>query len=1028
MPQKQEHVGLHTERFSGLALDRPTQDVDAEFSTIFQNCEISPEGAVVRRGGTLLINSTSKSSYTEDDLNVYSRAITLSTGTTYLVTVSNDGITINRVLYQTDKKVALGTPMNKTQVWSKPLDQVNFVHIKAPYDRLLILTGNHPPVQLSFLERDIDFQASTSGSLLTLTRPFEANDFYGWKDLNIAATRIWRGEVEYTILSKTDAFSVSISSTGFTVTPTMKFSYASITWQWWADTEYYRGLHFNQSTTRAHVSIADQQIETPLELKTNFPTILANDTYIGLTASSVSSVCAGNIYTLNAAPSTNDQYKFMAGGRYVYDANHTPPSNPDFLTFAGIKSGNNPEQCHIFRQRLVRLRNGAGVLTSDLGVFVDGVQVSKSLTECTTNDYSAYITGYTANIATQTTTYAALSGGNPVLRTVGFTGGRKRIPYESIVRLVDQGGVAYLGNAARRFWLLDRNSGQPNHDGKYICAYGLGRIFDYISNEFPLIAAFHEERLILRSSRFPTLMVASAVADSIVAGEYYSFFQIDENLEGVATDPFDIQFETAQNTGITAAVSWQGRLLVFTDREVFGVSGEPFTVNTTTVSSLTSKGVPNHNCVVVSELSVLFLNSTGVYDLFNRNAAEQISVIERSEKVRPLFTSSLVQGTNPKNCWLFYDELNNKLWVGLSTNGSRYSNIHLVYDTLINSWSTFTSVVNLLMKPPTKFKTTIALLVRGEQYYNHHWLVPYQDFYMDFATYQTSATFSTTTIASPGFQFSTTVDKSGVYNTNRSFGLNLRDADGLLAVKHDTKWVTLSASPSSFPLFARQYLGDLTQSKFLVSGVTPPTSWLPVVVAQSGCNLNIYPNAGAVSGSPTPPQNYLASLLTGPGFGGVPQGETVGFGSLLRISGVCYQSIVASAYFHGGGLANIKRMKQLIMRFDPTVADKTPYQDLPNVRLVNLCHVGVEVSSGISGERVSVTEQPNIKNYSQQPGLEAVFSYALSRLSQLEVRITLAGLTNTYRWVVTSIGAEAFKLTSYQFDATVAKETRFRRD
>ena len=145
--------------FKGLILAANGGELPPGSSPAFHNCDIAADGSVIRRPGSNLVynvevNNTGGS---------WSQVMKTKRGTEYIVIVTQARITIILCIELGGTAFAQ-VIVSKVNVWKRPLTDVSFVVLAAPYDRLLILTGNHPPVQLSFLERTLNFTCTNATS------------------------------------------------------------------------------------------------------------------------------------------------------------------------------------------------------------------------------------------------------------------------------------------------------------------------------------------------------------------------------------------------------------------------------------------------------------------------------------------------------------------------------------------------------------------------------------------------------------------------------------------------------------------------------------------------------------------------------------------------------------------------------------------------------------------------------------------------------------------------------------------------
>jgi hypothetical protein len=1016
MNQPEEHQGIYTNRFTGLDVSLSSGTVEPSSSTVFQNCDVSSDGAIIRRPGTRLFFSLD---FGANPAKTWESTIKTRNGTEYLVIVQDGGIIITRCYTPIGEDVVvIGKSILKASVWTKALTNVNFVLLSAPYDRLLILTGNHPPVELSFLERSMQFTVTAGGgSDKLIDAPFSANDYFGWQDRSAASTFVWNTQtlVDYDVTVKNNGFSTTLgAATGLPV-GTAQLTIASITWQWWAEAAFYTGAEFNQSVTRVNVTKVDQNVPVPPELITDYPPILSADIFTGLFASSNSAVCADNTFVITAQPQTALQYNFTSGGVYDYNAAYTPQIAPYFLTFGTTQALNTVSVCHIHRRRILPFRSSSAVPVNDLRVYVDNVAVNILSGTCLAPGVTAAVTSY--NPSATSSNYAFVTiGSNPLVRGLDFMAGNTRVPFDAFVRVIDLLGKTYFGASSQNLWLLDRSAPTPTLDGRYVPAYGLGQFCSYLSGVFPTLGTIFRDRLVLKCESVSDQLVASCNADAIVPNEFYTMFQVTGSLKGDPTDPFTFNVAADTKNSITAMTTWQDSLLVFTSENVFGVRGEPFSDGTVRSTLIASQGAFNNSCVVVSELSVVFLNRFGLFDLVNKQNTSELGVVERSQKVRPLFNNDIASTNYDQLHWIHFDDNTTSLWVGLATNDTLYTSRHLVLNTTWDSWATFVGAVPYLMRKPVKLYNRTVLFCRG---YSNRWIVTAitnQSYYFDFASYVTNRAWTDDTVIATQMEIPFSSTPQLIYKCEQAFMPGLVDAEGTDITKVISTWVNTSLVQT--PITARLPIADLKTTKWLVGNpVSAPTRYLPFVAASAQAKFNVYPQVTAIS-SPTTPANYTFQVPT------TVDGVVLANVTHNKLRGIVYQSIAASPVFNLASMGRLKRLKRLHIQFDPTVTigSKYNFPGLTAVQVLNMATVAVTIDNRATSRSVvnqALTTQPFVD----------ITQYAVTTeaIGNVQHTITLQGQSTSYRWFVVSVGAEAFKLNGFEFDVTPQRSKTYQR-
>ena len=1016
MQQEQEHQGIYTNRFTGLDLSLSSGSVEPSSSTVFQNCDISSDGAIVRRNGTRLLFSLDFGTGVGKS---WQTTIKTRNGTEYLVLVQDGGILITRSYTPpADDALTIGKSVLKTGVWTKTLSNVNFVLLSAPYDRLLILTGNHPPVEVSFLERSMQFVVSTAiGADKAINAPFSANDYFGWQDRSPGSTLVWDTAtlVDYDVLSKGTGFSAVLTNPTALPLGNQQLTIASITWQWWAEAAFYTGAEFNQSVTRTNVTKADQNIAVPVELITDYPPILSADVYTGMLVSSNSAVCADNTFVLTGQPSTALQYNFTSGGTYQFNAAYTPQIAPYFVTFGDIQAVGTISVCHIHRRRLLPFRSNSGVPFNEIRGYVDNVALTFNSALCVAPGVTANLFAYNPTSTLSSYTAVGVGSATPV-RAIDFMAGNTRVPFDAFIRIVDMLGKSYFGASSQSVWLLDRDQGNVFLDGRYIPAYGLGQFCSYLSGLFPALGTVYRDRLILRCEGVSDQLVASCNADAIVPNEYYNFFQITASLKGDPTDPFTFNIASDTKNSITALSAWQDSLLAFTSENVYAIRGEPFSEGTVRSTLIASQGAFNNNCVVVSELSVIFMNRYGVFDLINKQNTAELGVMERSSKVRPLFNSEIASPNYDNLHWLHFDDSTTSIWVGLATNDILFTSRHLVLNTTWDSWSTFVGAVPYLMRKPIKLYNKTILFCTG---YSKRWLitaVTNQPYYIDFAGYANTKKWTDDSVIATAMTIPFTTTPQKIYRTEQSFMPGIVDAESTTLVKVVASWANQGLTQT--PLTARMSIADLKTTKWLVGNpASAPVRYLPFIAVSSQARQNVYPQVVPIA-SPVNAANY--TLLAPTTIDGVVLPDVVH----NKLRGMSYQSIAASPVFNFSSMGRLKRLKRLHLQFDPTIAlgSKYNFPGLENVRLFNMATAAVVTDHRATSRAVvnqALTTQPFVDITQYSASTEAI--------GNVQHTITLQGQSTNYRWFISSVGGEAFKLNGYEFEVQPQRSKTYQR-
>lgn len=1012
--QQQEHQGIFTGSFSGLDLTSSAGDIEGGACTVFQNCDVSPDGAIVRRGGT--------ATFLQYNYNIEARSwqasVTTKNATEYLVCVNDAGILITQVFDEPSQNApAVGQTIIKSNVWKQRLNDVNFVLLAAPYDRLLILTDNHPPVELSFLERTLSFNVTASGANFAINAPSTTQDYWGWADTTASATIVSdRATREtYTVLTKNSYFSAVLAPSASLTVGKKVLTMASITWQWWAEAQHLKGNNFTQTVSRVNVTDLDQNVPVPVELITDItPPRTLSTTVLELSAWEQANLCGGATYVKSAQPNSETTYQFTTGGRYVWTTTNRPTLGPFFCTFGSKQAAGGIGRVTLSRLRKLPFLRGSGVPMSSVNVFLDGEPVSQSFSTCGFA-YVAY-RGATIQYDTEVIDYAPSV--SFLVNSIDFSGGNRMPPAESDITLIHTGGVSFFGTAASASWLLNKLA-PPQHDGKYIAAYGIGSFCDYVAGTFPTLGTVHRDRLVLLTTGGSGDQLAvSSVSDSTIPGEFYTDFQIDSNLQGLATEPFTINVTSDSRNRITALSSWQNSLLVFTGDSVYSVvAGEQFSQGSFRVELAAAFGAFNQRCVSVSDLSVVFMNRYGVYDLVNKPDTSQLGTSERSSKVRTLFGSDLASSASDKLHWLIFDEGSSTFYTGLATYSSLYTTRHLTLNTRFEAWSTFVSASPFRMLNPVKLYNRVALFAIAGSDKFVAGLSPNQPYYLDFAFFANNDW--SAVVAGQESSLNAVLTPQRTFESELEFSPMLKDAEGVDVKKFKQRWV--SNTPNGSLTAPRLPLADSLQASYLIGGKQTAASWVPFAAITSQTSFTTYPKVSYTSVT----ANGRSIQLTPPKtVDGVVLPNVVAD----KMLGMVYTSIAASRTFNAASMGRLKRLKRLHLQFDTSivVGRKLARPSLSNYRQVNMAEVCVTTESNHQSNGLNVSNSLDSSWYNTGSSLTSTFydtSYEV--IGSKQHSIPLQGYGVSYKWWVTSVGAEAFKLSGYEFETTPQRDKRY---
>lgn len=1005
MPVQQELRGVFNGEFKGLSLGSPGGGLDPAYSPVFHNCDISPDGAVIRRGGTNYISDLTST----NRIPAWSHVIKTRRGTEFLVTVSQEKISIQLFVTVNNVPFNLAT-WTKGGVFKQPLEEVNFVVLSSPFDRLLLLTGNHPPVQLSFLERTLDFTCINAATQ-RLTANFGGNDSTMWLSTEATSTLISDFTLPQSVAVNVKRAGFDVDAPGFALAlnQVRRLTINQVSWQWWAESLIWEGRDFVQSVSRLNVTDIDQNVRIPAELTTDLNQRVLDSAYIGITIITGSNylVPGGGSYIFPTnTPQTENEWGHGNGSRYVYAANAPLNHSPFFATFGAKQAAGGVSPVFFNRSRELRFNDNRGVLWPNLHYYING----RRRNLWNVNNPPG---GNVEDITILTDTFTplrqqTLNNLTDPVTSVAYFVKNNTVANDAIIELTNTENK-WLGVNARSEWYRDLGAGGVL-DGTYVRAYGFGTYANYSTGAFPTIGAIHRDRLVLRnSSDSADQLLVSGTADFEVPGEFYSFYQITDALEGIPDDPFTINITSKSRERITALLSWQQNLFVFTSVSTYQVSGgEVFGPDNFTTGLVAAYGAFNQRCVVATNLTILFLNRFGVFDLLNKNNTSDYGSFERSAPVRSLFSDLVFDsrfGTLP---WMSINDTTNRVYLGLPLPTENIScSLILSLNLSWNSWSTVASAVPfqtyaasqvldwtlLTVQHPNTGNNGLIILQLGATHNLDYFL---RDFTNPAFPVTRTYPFLTQPVNANNRPLKFPMPLMPLYNE-----FNVADT-----VKIGVNYVGI---PPQVPTPRNYMLDDPRLRQFLQAA--SPSTLAPLAQVFPNVNRVYYP-------VPTNYSNAASNNLTLPN-AVWDDGLAVGNFSGL---GICYPSIYASPSFNQESLGRIKRLVNLNLTFDMRVAQAVDYYQNPaftpfqhNSAIVfNVQNYG-EDSMQIDSELIGAGAV-----------LDAQLFDTFANLNpRYEMSIPLQGYGADYQFYVVSTGADAFKLTNYEYEANISRYSNY---
>lgn len=981
--------------FKGLVLAANGGELPPGASPVFHNCDISADGSVIRRPGSNLVYNLEGG----NTGGAWSQVVKTKRGTEYIVVVTQTKITIILCIESGGTAYAQ-VIMVKSNVWKRKLIDVNFVTLAAPYDRLLILTGNHPPVQLSFLERLTSFTCTDATSQI-LAAPSTSSDSKMWRDTNINGSFLIDPATQgyFTIVSKSAYFNLIGSGLAMALNEVRSLVLVQISWQWWAESLLWKGKDFTQSTTRYSVNSVDQNVKISPDVITDLDQRYNNTSvYRGVfLATNTNWISLGGVIFPSVAPSTASTWCHGSGQRYAPAAGNEPQHTPFFATFGALETVGTQSPIQFSRFRELRFNAGQGVTSLNLDVYQDGILRTNRINYSalhTTGDFvlTTDVFSTTERTSTVTSAFTAVStAGGP------FADGKTvALQAEFIITNKEN---KWMDTAGRSVYYLDLPVGGGTLDGTYVPAFGLGQFADYLNGSFPTFGAMFRDRLVLKTpSESVDQILLSATSDSLSPGAFYAHFQITDALSNTIDDPFTVNITAKSREKITCLLGWQQSLFVFTSVSTYSITGgELFGPDSYTTGLVASYGAFNSRCVLATNLTILFLNRYGLFDLLNKNNTADYGSFERSEPIRPLFADTLIAATKDSLPWLSLNDSTNKVYMGLPAPTdvifcSRVLSLNLAW----NSWSTLSSAAPLNSFIALQLLTWTMLVVRVQSDNTVILLQMDAKHNLDFVINTGGATIGIVTY--PTQKFTALVDTNGIVDTLTPSPPFLREYT-IPGQTGKIGSVYTSTTPTSVNVLPRNWMFDMPELSPLLGGATETDS--VYVMRSAGEPYALYPKVVTSAISTVTLQAVLSV-----------SGTTY---TTSQVLGTIYPSVFATSFFFAQSMGKLKRLKNLNLLFDNSISRQTQYYSYPFKQQNSV--IALVVSDTPAGD-IQVDAQM-VADYIRLDAQK--FDFHRSVDYRRAISIPLLGYTCDYQLMLCSTGGDAFKLTGYEFDVQVQR-------
>lgn len=689
--------------FGGLNTTATPLNTPFEDSPLLLNVDTTLEGSVAKRKGTRVLYESQNNNPLGVSVQNFSSTLN------YNFTVVKNGTSLE--VYEVRDDVATRV-INKTNVFSSAAatSRPSTIRTSETEPRVLFFTGVNKPVQLRFVER----QGTYTGSSITSVVFTEAEKYKNATPSNCLVF-INRQRVTPTISynAGTKELTVGIPSTSGTFVVDLIL----VTWQWWAEGMLWKGDRYSKAVTRFHVGKTDQNIAIPETLRTDLDAPILSTQNWEIFPYRLGTLVAGSAYcsaAVDRAPSGFDRFAFGDGAPYNYaessPGNPTTFTNPTpfFITFGRQRQTTDVLDCtgaaisactpttsggticeaepvYLLRRRELRLNNNEGISAANVDVYVNGSKrtqiISNSSPAQTPADYMRYWlfrrvlggSGYFAQAITSLPDTAYY---------LSFEGVYSGLPGDARVEVINN-NPTHIGSSAV-------GTRYDYNDGSYYPVYGIGLYADYKNGYYPSSVELYQGRLVLSGfTNSPLTAVFSNIYDSAVPGEFFNFFQVTDDLSGIATDPFDVTFNSRPDDKLIATVEYQSSLFALTRRSVFRVSGGnagAVTISNHNVVFLSNIGCVNNASYTKTDKDVMYLSDTGVYNLAPQIENQEYQAGELTVKIRDQFGLTADPGYEGMP-WLEFDDVKKLVYLGYPVQGDTSTNRRLfVYNTTRSSW------------------------------------------------------------------------------------------------------------------------------------------------------------------------------------------------------------------------------------------------------------------------------------------------------------------------------------------------------
>lgn len=645
--------------------------------------------------------------------------VSLSNGLWLLLVVNGQNVQV----YAYDTTVTTGQPWIATTSYANVFaagvanKKLNYEVIQEPnFTRIIFTTARHVPVQFTIASGKSTVTKTTGTNTLwnnIPTPPFLLGvgyqNFTAWVN----------GEVNtLTSLTKATAYYEisSLNTSKSYANATYTFSWAFVSWQWWAEA---MKLDKAQITGSEVQGSSSQYVPVPQELLYDISPYVINKYPIHV----YSSTAYDAKYTYLSPPTTSSNWAF-SNGQGGSSGVSALPATPDFVAFGAAPTS--PRTVLFTRGYKLPFQGGRGVNTNNTGqqtsnffvqafyspytwdryLVVPPTEGGAGVGHTTMQAYYLRKLDYTVSTSTAATygegIYITFDATGTAAGALSYTGGGDVIFITDTCSktMADNGwlGTGAQGTSTYNFqgttynlapslnepFLASYSSGMPHP------IFGISDYCNYYSGYFPdVVCAFQRRLAIGGMPHNPMQLVFSNIEDNHgVPGLYANNYQTAIEFEYDSTCAFDITLPSYADDRIIAMKEYADNLFVWTKYKtfrVFAADNGTVSFNTVKYATVAEIGCVNAQSAIIAGNTPIFISSDGVYSVVPDNTASGYSVQELSLKIRDFFLAN--NSTITAVGMLLYDAARKEVFVVTSCGHTMYGGELLIYSTVFDAWT-----------------------------------------------------------------------------------------------------------------------------------------------------------------------------------------------------------------------------------------------------------------------------------------------------------------------------------------------------